>query len=422
LKLLTKTTLFFLTISFFILFLGGILFYFLFRSIVYKEINQELTADMHQLILHSPKNDRFGADSILFDLPIHYKIVPIKTISNPKFIFHDTLFFDNIMKHYQSYRMLTYQTDLNGNAVQISISKSLLISDELIEKVALATLLLSLLLLLGIYIFNNYFFSRIWGNFFKTVNVIKDYNISNKSEIELPESEIQEFDLLNQGLQKMHSRIKQDFQNLKEFIENISHEIQTPLAIIKSKVDLLQQSEKLDQSQFELIQSIQSSAIRLSNLNKSLILLSRIDNNQFPERIKVGINEIIETHLYNFEDIINSKNISLQKDFQNSLYILADADLISIMILNLLKNSIYHNLPSGTVKITVNSNSLSIKNSGKELDIMEEDIFKRFTKSSNKKDSLGLGLAIVKKICDFYHYQVFYSYHDYMHCITITFC
>ena len=219
----------------------------------------------------------------------------------------------------------------------------------------------------------------------------------------------------------MHGRIKQDYQNLKEFIENISHEIQNPLAIIKSRIDLLQQNENLDKSQAELIQSIQSSTIRLSNLNKSLILLSKIDNNQFSEREEVDIAENINFHLENFEDIIQSKNISLDKNYKNPLVVRADSNLISIMLLNLLKNSIYHNFSSGTVEVMTESNTLIIKNSGKKLDINPEDLFKRFTKSSNKPDSLGLGLAIVKKICDYYNFSIQYTCQDNFHIITIIF-
>jgi len=421
LKLLTKTTLFFLTIALFVLFVGGIVFYFSFRYIMNHEVKRELVTEMHQVILHPPQSNIIGIDSVVFNLPVHYQILPVKDIHNPTLDFRDTLLFDNIMGRYQPYRMLSYETNLDGKPVRISISKSLLISDELIEYVAFVILLLSLILLLFIIAFNNYFFSRIWGKFFKTIDVIKDYNISDKKEITFPESEITEFNLLNQVFEKMHGRIKQDYQNLKEFIENISHEIQNPLAIIKSKVDLLQQNENIDKSQAGLIQSIQSSAIRLSNLNKSLILLSKIDNKQFSEREEFDIVENINFHLNNFEDIIKSKNISVQKIYKNPLVVWADSNLISIMLLNLLKNCIYHNFSSGTVEVMTESNTLIIKNSGKKLDINPEDLFKRFTKSSNKPDSLGLGLAIVKKICDYYNFSIQYTCQDNFHIITIIF-
>jgi signal transduction histidine kinase len=219
----------------------------------------------------------------------------------------------------------------------------------------------------------------------------------------------------------MNERIRQDYQNLKEFIENISHEIQNPLAIIKSRIDLLQQSETLSKSQANLIQSIQNSSIRLSNLNKSLILLSKIDNNQFSDKEEVDIVENINYHLGNFEDIIKAKKITLQINFGNQIKVMADPNLISIMLLNLLKNSIYHNLPSGNIEIITGLNMLTIRNTGKEPDVNPEDLFKRFTKLSNKPESLGLGLAIVKKICDYYNFTVHYTFSNNNHIISIIF-
>ena len=129
----------------------------------------------------------------------------------------------------------------------------------------------------------------------------------------------------------------------------------------------------------------------------------------------------INLHLENFEDIIESKNISIIKNFDDQIFVSADPSLISILLLNLLKNSIYHNLTSGSIEITTNPNSLVIKNTGKTLDINPEDLFNRFTKSSSKPDSLGLGLSIVKKICEYYNYSVQYTFNDSFHIITIVF-
>ena len=420
-NLLTKTTLFFLTIAFFILFIGGIGFYFLFKSMVNREVKMELITEMHQLMLNPKIVNSLNKDSIYFALPNQYQIITLKQVEKPGFVFTDTLLFDNIMQSYQSHRMLRYQTNLGDQPVQLTISKSLNISDKLIENVTIVIFFLSIAFMLCIIVFNNYFFKRIWGNFFKTIETIQAYNISDVQEVKLPESEISEFNLLNRVLEKMHERIKQDYQNLKEFIENISHEIQTPLAIIKSKIELLTQSEKLDTDQLALIQSMQTSAMRLSNLNKTLILLSKIDNNQFPRKEKVDIKEIIDFHLDNFEEIIESKDIGITKDYQCQTTIQADSDLINVMLLNLLKNAIYHNQPSGKLEIICGSNNLVIRNTGKELEISQDDLFKRFTKSSFKPDSLGLGLAIVKKICDYYHFHIEYMYQNNYHTITILF-
>ena len=388
---------------------------------VNREVRSELITEMHQLMLNPQVVNSINNNSANLVLPTQYQIVTLDNISKPAFVFKDTLLFDNIMRRYQSYRMLQYQTIINKQPVQLTISKSLSISDKLIENVALVTFFLTFVFMLCILGLNNLLFKRIWGNFFKTIEIIQTYNISDNKNFKLPVSEISEFDLLNKVLEKMQERISQDYQNLKEFIENVSHEIQTPLAIMKSKIELLTQTEKLDDEQLALIQSIQTSAIRLSNLNKTLILLSKIDNNQFPKKENVNIKEVIDFHMDNFAEIIESKDIRIEKEYQCLISIQADHDLISVMLLNLLKNAIYHNQPSGKLLIHCDSNNLIIQNTGKELEISEEDLFKRFAKSSLRPDSLGLGLAIVKKICDYYQFQINYSYQNNYHTITITF-
>jgi signal transduction histidine kinase len=404
-----------------VLFAGGIIFYFSFRYLMNREVRKELITEMHQIIMNPPLNSVSDNDPSDLYLPVHFRIVPVSAVENSSFVFRDTLVFDKISGSYQSYRIISYETLLNNKPFRISISKSLMVSDELVEYVALVILGLSLILLFFIIGLNNYFFSRIWSSFFKTINVIKDYSISETRNIAFTESEITEFNQLNNVFEKMNERIRKDYQNLKEFIENISHEIQNPLAIIKSRIDLLQQSESLDKSQADLIQSLQTSTSRLSTLNKSLILLSKIDNNQFPDKGQVNIADNINCLLDNFEDIIQAKNITLNKDYRDQINIMADSSLINILLLNLLKNSIYHNLPSGNIEIATESDTLTIRNTGKKLDLNPEDLFKRFTKSSNKPESLGLGLAIVKKICDYYNFSIQYTCQDNNHIIKIRF-
>jgi len=136
----------------------------------------------------------------------------------------------------------------------------------------------------------NYIISRrLWLPFYETIKKINSYDIKNKTLITFPETNIAEFGKLNAVLSSMSQKIREDFFNLKEFTENASHEIQTPLAIIKSKIELLVQSENLSENQVELIQTIDQSVTRLSKLNSGLLLITKIENNQYAE-IQPGFN------------------------------------------------------------------------------------------------------------------------------------
>lgn len=420
-KLLTKTTLFFITIALFTLFVGGIVFYVSFRFMINREIKRELINDMHQFLMHPPAGQDYGNDTVRVSFPSRYEVIPVPVVQNPRFVFTDTLLFDDIMHHYQSYRTIHLETEMDGNSVRISISKSMLISNELVAYVAFITLILSVFLLVCLVLFNNFFLSRIWGNFFDTLSVIKDFSITDKKDIHLPETEIAEFNELNQVIEKMHGRIRKDYDNLQEFIENVSHEIQTPLAIISSKADLLLQDERLGTDELRQIQSIRNNVARLSNLNRSLILLAKIDNHQFPARDRVELTAMINFHLENFDEILKAKKIHVACNFGNPIAVTADPGLISIMLLNLLKNAIYHNLQGGKLEISATEDMLTLRNTGKNPEMDEEELFKRFVRSSERADSLGLGLAIVKKICDFYTYEISYSYTNSFHCISIRF-
>ncbi len=388
---------------------------------MYSEVDKELSAEMHHLVFNLRSKNYLSNDSVLSILPHSIRIERIIRINRQEFSFRDTLLFDAFMNRFQSYRILVYQTEIHKQAVKVSISKSLAISDDLIEKVAISIFTLTLLFLLCIFLFNRYFLSRVWSDFFHTIDVIRNYDLQKSKELNISESEITEFNLLNIVFDKMIDRIKQDYLGLKEFTENISHEIQTPLAIIKAKIDLLLQNETLDENQINLILSMQTSAIRLSNLNKSLILLAKIDNNQFQEHEKISIKESIEFHLNNFEEIIETKNIKLSKSYKENVEVVADSNLINILIINLLKNAIRHNLPSGILDIVLENNKLTIGNSGSENNVAVEELFKRFIKASSKPESLGLGLAIIKKICDYYRFSIQYSYKDKYHKIEVLF-
>jgi signal transduction histidine kinase len=419
-NLLTKTSLYFMTIALFILFFGGIGFYFLLKALVYKEVNRDLTIEMHKLVYKIRHEKTLKNNNSSLVLPEGYLLQPIDNIKIPTFTYKDTILLDNFENKYQSYRVLTYQTELDGNPYQISIFKSLSITDELIERVTIAIFFLTLLFLLGTYIINRFSLSQIWKDFFVTTNFIKSYNIAENKIITLPESEISEFTILNKVVEKMTERIRQDYLNLKEFSENVSHEIQTPLAIIKTKVDLLMQGENLDEIQLNQIASIQNSINRLSNLNKSLILLTKIDNNQFISTANVELNQVLDALLENFKDFIEVKNLSVNKNYLESITLKADFNLINILFLNLLKNAINYNINNGILDISLDKKSVTIGNSGKEPTVDTLELFNRFSKSSRHSDSLGLGLAIVKKICEIYQFQISYDYQNNYHKIIIS--
>ncbi|MCK5676891.1 MAG: HAMP domain-containing histidine kinase, partial [Flavobacteriaceae bacterium] len=246
-------------------------------------------------------------------------------------------------------------------------------------------------------------------------------SVESNQSIHLQNSKIDEFQELNKSLIKLTNKINSDFNNLKEFTDNASHEMQTPLAIMQLKSESLMQSENLKTDEKQQIQAIYLAAQRLSKLNKTLLLLSKIENQQFSEKEVILLNDVINKQLEIFEDFIESKKITVIKKFTPNVKVSANPLLFDIVISNLISNAIKHNSKSGNLEIVTSDLFISFSNSGEPLNISSTSLFERFKKDSKSSDSFGLGLAIVKKICDTYSWKINHSYIENQHNISIYF-
>ena len=419
-KLLTKTTLYFITVSLFVFFIGGIGIYQLIKKLENNKVNQELIGQMYKLShdLSHTKSDLQKTAIISSGL---ISIKHVHNVLQPSVQFKDTLMFDLVQNTYVSYRGLTFYADNNNLLYKIDIYKSLTESNYLIEQIAMMVTVMVLIFLLAVYFLYRYFFRQIWSDFFITIDKINQFNISSPEKLYFPESMIIEFDQLNKGLKLMTERIINDFKGLKEFTGNLSHEIQTPLAIINSKTELLLQNEDSSEYQILLSGEIHSETTRLSKLIKALTLLTKIDNKQFIHNENINLKDLIIFHIKGFEDIIKIKELKISTEFLSEHEINMDTELANILIINLIKNAIRHNINQGEIVIKLSKESLMIKNSGKPLNMNPEKLFDRFSKADFKSESLGIGLSIVKKICNSYDFDIQYLYKDGFHELILDF-
>jgi signal transduction histidine kinase len=277
------------------------------------------------------------------------------------------------------------------------------------------------LIIIALLVVNRYSSRRGWKVFYDTIEKINKYDVNSHEYFALNKSDIREFDDLNRVLLSMTERIKNDYLNLKEYIENASHEIQTPLAIISSKMELLLQSGDMSEKQYKTVVDAYDASNRLSRLNKTLILMAKIENRQFPESRAVNPSIIIDAQLENLEDLILSKQIKVRKEIADEMTLQMNPFLAEIMLVNLIKNAVRHNIQGGELVIELTKERLRISNSGLPLKIDPELLFKRFYKSSSSPESIGLGLAIVQKICIMYGFNIAYNYTDGMHVMSVVF-
>lgn len=419
-KLLTKTTLYFITVSLFVFFIGGIGIYQLIKKLENNKVNQELIGQMYKLSHDLSRTKRDLQKTLIISSGL-ISVEHVHTILQPAVQFKDTLMFDRVQNSYVSYRGLTFYADNKNLLYKIDIYKSLTESNYLIEQIAMMVTIMVLIFLLAVYFLYHYFFQQIWSDFFITINKINRFDISSPKKLDFPDSMIIEFDQLNKGLNLMTERIINDFKGLKEFTGNLSHEIQTPLAIINSKTELLLQKEGLSEYQLQLASEIHSETLRLSKLIKALTLLTKIGNHQFTNTEKIDFNKLIIFHIKGFEDIIELKEIKISTEIISEPEINMDTELANILIVNLIKNAIRHNINKGVIDIKLSKESLSIKNSGLLLEKKPLDLFDRFSKANPKSESLGIGLSIVKTICNSYDFDIKYLYEEGFHELLVKF-
>ena len=260
---------------------------------------------------------------------------------------------------------------------------------------------------------------RLWKPFDETLLRIEGFRLEDGKLPALPESDVEEFARLNRTLTALMEGSLASYRTQKEFTENASHELQTPLAVFQSKLDLLLQQPGLTRQQAELMQSLYETSNRLSRLNRNLLLLAKIDNRQYGQMETVNLNDFLDGLLPSLECL--TEDITLHKDFQTSLTICANRTLLESLVNNLVINAVRHNCPNGEITLIITENRLIVENTSDEPELDNKLLFNRFYRPSEKVKGNGLGLAIVKAVCEYHGWNVEYKYKDNRHCFIVNF-
>jgi len=416
-KLLTKSTLLIATLSLFLFFIMGIIFFQVLKNMSISDLNREL-GDLKELVvdqLEDYKADQFkalpGIDSL--------SVLPVERGENAGEVFEDTLMYDRKDDQFKTYRYLQFTAEVGEEAYLVKIYKSTTPTDQLVERVTLMMTLMVILFLAGIFILNRFIFASLWKDFFEALEKLKQFE-TTKEPVILGEQDIEEFDELKQALEVMTRRLAKDYRELKEYTDHTTHELQTPLAVIKSKTELLIQSKKLGAEEMKCLQSISTSTQQLSRLNATLTLITRIENRQFTEKEEIKLTGLLDKHLELLEEHIDLRKIKVEKLYRDGgKMLLMDQGLADLLIANLLKNAIVHNIDGGTIVLETLPGSLVIKNDGPPLRFGQEELFTRFVRDTRRSGNFGLGLSLVKKVCETYNFFIGYTYDNQLHTFTV---
>ena len=318
-----------------------------------------------------------------------------------------------------NFQMLTRRLEWNGKDYLLTTYVSSKEISHLIIKVFIAEIVIFLFLLLGIVVINRRSSRLLWQPFYETLKNAGAYDVVRNPRLQLEkQTGISEFNQLNSELTHLIEKVNSVYTNQKQFVENASHEMQTPLAIIRSKMELLINDPALTERTASLLADITSANERLSQLNKSLLLLAKIDNNQFPEQDRVNVSDVLEKILHNYQQHYEDFP-ALSKSIQPDIIIGANLSLIEILLSNLVGNAVVHNIPEGYIKVELDASKLVIENSGHLISGDPEALFERFKKGDDASKTTGLGLALVKQITRLYQLRLQYHYENELHRMTV---
>ena len=414
-KLLGKTSIYYLLFALPVFAICAGLLYFFVSSKITESLDESLVKE--KITIES--NLKKGKQIEDLDDEVELKTINSKTIPDQNY-FSDTMLYDSSEREMIPYRLLKSCVNDGKKNYSITIRISHIESDDLIESIIYPVLILFVVLLSGFFIINWFISKKLWKPFYKTVERLNQYKI-DEQPTKYEATTIKEFSALNSVLTIMTQKIYNDFKNQKQFIENASHEIQTPLAVIKSKIEILIQSSTLSENDMQIIQSVYNASNKLSSLNKGLLLLSKIENNQFIDLENIQFKQIIEKNLEHFEDLIALKNLRIERNYNSVPIHQMNTILADILITNLVQNAIRHNIQNGFIKIELTEKSLTLSNSSNTTITNTSELFNRFKKSDDSADSIGLGLSIVKEICENFNIHLSYSSEKDIHTISLSF-
>ena len=403
----------------------AVIFYFSIYREIKKSVDEGLDHYKRQIV-YQASIDTLVLSRKDFDKSF-YSICPIdaETAFRYKDRYSDTIMLmqdaDDPAPEPEPARLLTTAFELDGNYYELRVIHSMIEEDDLVKQLFINILWLLVLLFLTLALVNNYALQRLWKPFYKLLGGLKTYKLSDRREPPHISTDTTEFNDLQQAVSTLIQQNKAVYEQQKQFIGNASHELQTPLAITANKLELLAETGDLNDEQAQSIATLTESVNRLIRLNKSLLLLSKIENCQYMDVQDISINSLLSQELEMLEEIAGYRKISIEREENDELIMTIDPTLARIVISNLLRNALFHNHRNGRVNILIDNDTLTICNSGKPEALDSSKIFLRFHKSDDSSNNSGLGLAIVKAICDLNKLYIHYTFSEKMHCFRISY-
>ncbi len=320
----------------------------------------------------------------------------------------------------ERYRCLRKVVYIHDKPYLFTIQTNIEETHETIAVIAMIAIFFFVMIVIGLLYLNRRLSASVWKPFRATLDQLKTFQLNSQSKIQFPVSDTTEFEELNQSLDKMIEHNISVYKTQKEFTENASHELQTPLAILKNKLDLLLQDSDLTEKQYRIVEEMNRALTRSSRINKNLLLLAKIDNNQFDNSENISFHALLRQSIDILQEHFEQKNIAVRENIIAGIHVNGNSSLTEIMINNLIINAIRHTMPNGFIGIDLTDSVFEVSNSGTE-QLNTDLLFKRFSKLSADHHGSGLGLSIIQEICKFHHWEISYRFENNQHFFSVKF-
>ncbi len=394
---------------------GSVAFYFVLRAVLLRQLDDTLHTEQTEVTSYVQLYHQLPEQVNAYNQQITFEVV--NDLPKGAVYYSETKEVDD---KNEWMRKLVFGITVAGKNYRVTVTKSQVETEGLLQMVIIVGAGMIALILLAGYVINRMVIKQLWKPFYKTVHEVEQYQLAKQQALQLPVSGISEFDLLNQRLINMTERAQQDYQVVKEFSANAAHEMQTPLAVIRTNTEALMQDELVLQQHDKSIQTIDQSVNRLTRLNQDLLLLARIENGQFPLQEKIDLDKIIKQKTEELAELLASKKLRYQ-GYLEPVQISCNAHLAEVIVNNLLSNAIRYNKVEGIIKIELTSQHLHISNTSLLPALEKEKISQRFYRHpETKADGNGLGLSIVKQVCTVAGFTLQYDYQNGLHIFSIN--
>lgn len=317
--------------------------------------------------------------------------------------------------------LITIFKDKNDRFYELSVYTPTIEKQDLREAIFYLLVGLFASLLFAILFINIWVFRQSMKPFYQLLEWLEHYRLGKDNDKLQINTHTTEFQKLNDAVSRYASHSEEVFEKQKQFIGNASHELQTPLAVCQNRLEMLMEDETLGEEQMGEIMKTYQTLEYVSKLNKSLLLLSKIDNSQYADSKEINLNEVLHRYVEDYQEVYHYRSITLDLQEQGIFRVWMNETLAVVLITNLLKNAFVHNVDEGSIRIEVSSSGIRFGNSALGSDLDGTRIFERFYQGNKKKEgSTGLGLAIVDAICRQCGLQIRYRFAQDMHWFELS--